>query len=275
MIFRTFCFLSIFWFFATHAGNDNYPIGARSQGMANTSLTVADEWSIYNNVAGLGYMDSLARLGFYFERRPQLSAFQIMALAGALPLKQGTLGLGLQRFGDQIYNEQKATVGIGHKIRNVSLGVSVNYMQFSAEEQNTKSKIILEFGGIAEITKTLRFSGHIYNLNQAKLSDYQKERIPTVMKAGLSYRPNSKLMVNGEVEKNILIKETFKVGMEYYILPKKLCLRTGISTYPFVNYGGIGIVKYNFRLDFAFSWHSHLGPNNHLSISYQFGSRKK
>ncbi len=256
------------------AGNDNLPVGARSQGMGNAALTVADEWSIYNNVAGLGYLDSLSRIGLYYERRYQLAAFQLMAIGGAIPLKFGTLGLGLQRFGDNIYNEQKITFGIGHKIRNVSLGVSANYLQFSAQEQNTISRLVLEFGGIAEITKTLRFSGSVYNWNQAKLSDYQKERIPTILKAGLSYRPSKKLMVNGEIEKNVYYKEIFKAGLEYFVIENKLCLRTGISTYPFINGGGIGIRKHNFKLDYAFTWHGALGANNHLSLAYQFGPRK-
>jgi len=32
---------------------DNYPVGARSAGVANASVTYADLWSAFNNQAGL------------------------------------------------------------------------------------------------------------------------------------------------------------------------------------------------------------------------------
>ena len=49
-------------------GNENQPIGARSAGLANASLTLSDVWSVHHNQAGLGHIRKVSA-GVYYESR--------------------------------------------------------------------------------------------------------------------------------------------------------------------------------------------------------------
>ncbi|MBY0426054.1 MAG: hypothetical protein K2Q22_10490, partial [Cytophagales bacterium] len=120
----------------------------------------------------------------------------------------------------------------------------------------------------------LFFGAHIYNLNRAKLADYQNERIPTIMKAGLSYRPLKRLLVNIEVEKDLVFPVLYKAGIEYGLFDF-LYLRTGINVDPLAGYFGAGINHKNFYFDYAFSRHQILGFTHHFSLSYRFKKSNK
>ncbi|MEM7297940.1 MAG: hypothetical protein AAF391_06705, partial [Bacteroidota bacterium] len=90
---------------------------------------------------------------------------------------------------------------------------------------------------------------------------------PPVMKGGFSYRPTEELMLNVEVEKDLDFDEVFKAGLEYQII-KKVFIRTGISTEPFLSAFGVGFHPKNLKFDYAFSNDSRLGNVHELSVSY-------
>jgi hypothetical protein len=118
-----------------------------------------------------------------------------------------------------------------------------------------------------KLNETIWLGAHIYNFNQAKVADFQDERLPVIMKAGISYRPTEKLMLNLETEKDISFPQTFKAGLSYKIVPS-LTLRTGISTKPFVSSYGFSFSFYAF--EFLYSLTSH-----HLALVYQFRKLKR
>ena len=263
------------------AQNDGIPIGARAVGIGNSTVTISDQWAVFNNAAGMANMENIA-VGVFFENRFGMKEFSSVAAGFVFPVNQlfrfdtlssyGVAGMSFYRFGDQLYNEQRAGFGYAHNIKNVSLGIKVNYWQLSIEGLGTKRTYTIEFGGQAAITKELIFGAHIYNINQAKLAEYKDERVPTIMKAGLSYRPLDKLMLNIETEKDVNFPASFKAGVEYMIV-EKLSLRTGISTRPFFNYFGVGFQFKSFDVNYALSTHSDLGLSHYLSLSYKIGGK--
>jgi hypothetical protein len=131
----------------------------------------------------------------------------------------------------------------------------------------------MEFGGVATITPHLSFGAHVYNLNQAKLARYQDERLATLMKTGVSYKPIARLMLNLEAQKDIDFPAMVKAGVEYEIV-KSFYLRTGVSTKPYISYFGIGVHKKKIQFDYALRTHTALGLSHHLSISLAFEKRK-
>jgi hypothetical protein len=259
--------------FTVYASGDPFPMGARAWGMGNATLTVSDGWAVFNNISGLAGVQHRNILVAY-DNRYGVSGFQTMAIGYIHPLRYGTLGVSLNRFGDNLYNEHKLGVAFSHQLDRVSLGLKINYVQFAIDELGSRSRILFEFGGITTITSQLSFGAYIYNFNQAKLADYQDERIPTVMRAGLSYHPIAKLMLNAEVEKDVDFPATVKVGLEYEVV-KHLYLRTGVTTKPFVNHLGLGFVKNKFQFDYAARTHPILGLSHHLSVGYRIEKKKK
>jgi hypothetical protein len=251
---------------------DNPSMGARSAGLGNASATLSDGWAFYNNISGTAGQKDI-QAGCAFQNRFGIKALNTVAAAFIYPLKSGVPSMGFSRFGDSHYHVQKVSAGFAHKIGHMSLGVKASYLQVGIEELNTRRAFVLEFGGIAEISKQVIFGGHIYNINQASLlGGSSKEAVPVIMKAGLSYRPIEKLMINVETQKDLRHKPSFKTGIEYYVV-EKLCLRTGISTQSFNTFFGAGFHNQSLTIDYAFSSHSQLGVSNELSLSYRF--RKK
>ncbi|MEQ9231268.1 MAG: hypothetical protein RIF46_11350, partial [Cyclobacteriaceae bacterium] len=168
---------------------------------------------------------------------------------------------------DEFFSEQRVNVAFGHKLDRVSLGVSVDYLQYNIATVGTKGAMIIEFGGVAEITEQILFGAHVFNINQAKLVKETDERLPTVMKAGLSFLPSPDLIISIETEKDLDYDEVFRVGLEYQIV-ENLFIRTGLSTEPFNGAFGVGFQPKRFQVDYAFSNDSNLGSVHEVSVSY-------
>ncbi len=268
----------IFWLFLlfTHLAQaqiDSYAFGGRALGMGQAVAAQRDAWSIFNNVAGLSYVDQ-GQAFFAYDNRFNVSAFQTFGLGAVAPLKWGVAGASLSRFGDELYNELKIGLGYSYRIEPVSLGLKVNYLQVSIQDLNSAGTVILEFGGIARITQNLFLAGHVYNLNQAKLTTERGEDqdIPTVLKAGLSYQPVEALTIGIETEKDVDLPASFKAGVEYQVV-KNVFLRTGVQTEPFINHFGLGFSPKRFSFDYALSTMSELGLSHHFSLGYRFGRK--
>jgi hypothetical protein len=271
-------FYLIFFFcvpaLSTLAGGDPVPAGGRSWGIANTTLTFRDGFAVYNNPAGLAGISYI--YGFAgFDYRYGHAGLNTFLAGGTLPCSFGTFGIGMHHFGGELYSEQQIGLAFGKSTGLVSLGGKVNYFQVSMGEFGVKKTLTFEFGAIAEVIPEKLFLGaSIYNFTQSKLADYQDERIPTVMKAGLSYHPSEKLIINVETEKDIDFPAIIKAGIEYEIV-KYLKLRTGISSKPYVNYFGVGFNPGKLQFDYAFRTHSQLGASHNLSVMYNFGKIQK
>jgi hypothetical protein len=260
------------WLFSTPAlaGNDNPVIGARAAGLSNAAVTLADVWALSNNVAAIGKLEQ-PQLGTYAENRFMIKGFNSVAFQAVYPTeKYGVAGLDLYRFGDQLYNEQRLGLGYAHRLGAVSLGVKADLLQVRIQGLGSRKAVAFSFGGHSEVVPDLVVGAHIYNVNQARLAEWQDERVPTVMKAGLSYRPIDKLMLNVETEKQLQLPADFKAGIEYRIIDK-LALRTGFSSLAQAASFGVGFRARALEVDYAAGARSALGLSNHLSVAYRFG----
>ncbi len=253
------------------ASGEPWPVGGRAVGIANTTVALADGWALFNNPAGVSGIKQMHFL-FAHDNRFGLEGLQGLAAGLVYPLKFGNAGVGIQKTGDALYNEHIVGFAYGHKLNHVQVGIKTNYTQIHVADLGTKGVITFEFGGIATISPQLSFGAHIYNFTQARLASYQDERIPTVMKTGISYKPITKLMLNLEGEKDINFPATVKAGIEYQVI-NHVYVRTGISTKPGVNYFGLGISKKKFQLDYALHTHATLGLSHHLSVALTFEKR--
>jgi hypothetical protein len=255
------------------ASGDPVPMGGRSWALANASLTLADEWAVYNNVGGLARLRE-NYLGAACDVRYGMTGLTTVALAGVLPLAFGTCGISLDRFGDELYNEQRFGIAYGHQVDRVSLGFKASYVQTAIANLGARGRFVFEFGGIAELTPQLWLGASVYNFTQARLASYDDERIPTVLRAGLSWRPLPQLMLNAETEKDVDYTARFRGGIEYQ-LAKPFFVRVGIATDPGTNHFGFGFKRNKLWVDYSLRTHPTLGLSHHLSLSYKLNQRKK
>ena len=263
---QTACLITLLVCFFAQGQTGSFNLGARSAGMAGASLTLDDEYSLFNNIGGLGRVDNHAAFAAY-QNRYGVSEFQVVGAGAIFSGGIGNAGVGFYKFGDDLYSEQRLHLAFGNKMQMVSLGVGLDLLQYNVSTVGTNRTLAIQFGGIAEITPQLRFGAHIFNLNQAEINSETGEKAPTVMKAGISFLPSEELILNAEVEKDLDFDEVFKAGIEYQII-EDVYLRTGISTEPFLGAFGIGFHPKNLKFDYAFSSDSRLGSIHEISVAY-------
>lgn len=249
-----------------YAQEGNFNFGARNSGLGGASLTIGDEYSLFNNIGGIGRIEHHALFGGY-QNRYGISAFQVIGGGAVYHHRLANAGLGYYKFGDDLFSQQRINLAVGNKIQMVSLGLGVDVIQYHIASIGTQQVLAIQFGAIAEISKNFLFGAHIFNINQATLISETGERLPTVMKGGLSYRPTEELMLNVEVEKNLNFDEIFKAGIEYRVIDR-VFVRTGIRTKPFVGSFGIGFHPKKMKLDYAFGSDSTLGNIHEFSLAY-------
>ena len=254
----------------TFASGEPFPIGAKSWGMGNATVAISDRFSIFNNPAGLGFLkDNFVSSSYH--ARYEITGLSTVSLSGNYVSKFANFGLSFQRFGDKLYNENMVGFAIGKATERVSLGLKVNYFQAAIENLSDKKTLLTEFGVMAKLTSKIQMGFHAYNLTGASL--YASQKIPTVLKLGVSFTPTKQVLLAAEVEKNLDYKEIItKVGLEYEIVPK-VFFRTGITSQFRTAHFGFGFISKHFYFDYAAITHPALGLSHHLGLSYQIGNQ--
>lgn len=265
-------------------GNGPAGHGARALALGNASATFSGEvWAVANNAAGLG---SLTRptTGAYLENRYLIPSLNVAAGALALPLgaiapaagalppraEHGVLGVEAQRFGGVLYNEIRIGAAYGYRLGVVSIGGRFDVLQVSLQDLGSRRAVVGSLGGQAEVVpQRLTLGVYLYNLNQAKLADYQDERVPTVLRAGLAYRPSKQVVLLAESEKDVERAAGVKAGIEYLPLPA-VAIRAGYTSLSRQTTGGVGVRAGNFQFDYAAGWHSELVLSQYLSVNWQW-----
>jgi hypothetical protein len=264
LLFATFLSFS----FLAYAG-DNPPLGARVQGMGGCGTALnSDLWGVQNNQASLASLDAI-QAGLFYESRFLMSELGMKGFAAALPTKKGTFGLNVNSFGYSQYSEMKTGVAYGRKLgEHFSMGVQLDYFNTSiGENYGSTSAVGGEIGIMAEPVKNLTLGLHLFNPTRAKLNGNLDERIPTIMRLGLSYKFSEQVFVIAEAEKDVDYKTTFRGGIEYRPLPT-FYIRAGAASNPGLMAAGFGIVLKKFRLDIATSFHSVLGFSPSVGVQY-------
>ena len=247
-------------------------IGARAAGVAYSSSALTDEWSIFNNVAGLAKVTAITA-AFTYNAQPSFKHFNKAAATFVCPLKIGVAGLGLFRFGDDLYNEQILTAGYSNSFGLASLGVKVNLIQYNIKGFGSKSAVTASFGGIAKLTERLFLGAHIVNINQPKLSSLDEERVPTILIAGILTKVSDNVTVTAELEKDLDNKAAIKAGVEYRIL-KKFYARTGIRIQPNAGFFGFGFKPTRYSIDYAFQYNQVGGSRHQATVSYRLNTKE-
>jgi hypothetical protein len=261
-------FLVIFFPLATFAGNENLPVGARSAALNHTSVNLQDIWSTHHNQAGLASLTNIGG-GIYYESRFTMKELSLKGGAVALPLKFGTFGLSVSSFGYSLYSESKVGLAYAMKLSEFfRAGVQLNYHNTHfGEGYGNINSFTAEVGIQADITEHLSMGAHVFNVSFTKMTDYNNERIPTILRIGAQYQVGEKAIVAAEVDKNIYDKASFKAGIEYHVT-EILYLRGGVGTEPTLASFGFGLKFNHFVVDLASGYHANLGFSPQISLSY-------
>lgn len=246
-------------------------MGARSAGMAYASAGLADEWSVFNNPAGVAAASQPSAF-FAYEVRPALKGTNRTAAGVQTKLGWGATALGVFRFGDDVYSEQSVSAAFGNRFGIASLGLRLSYVQYRTQGFGTAGALSLTFGGQATLTDKVIVGAYMVNLNQAKLSG--EERLPTLMLAGITILPSGDLTLSTEVEKDLDYPLTWKTGAEYSFR-KKFFARTGFSLWPQSGFFSVGFRKNRLQLDYSAQVGSETGSRHMASAVYHLKRSKE
>ena len=250
------------------AGEDNYPVGARSAALANSSVTLNDVWSTSQNQAGLGFVRNYC-IGVNYENKFLMKELSIKAAACALPVRGGTFGLFASNYGYSLYNESKYALSFAKAFgEKLSIGVSMDYLNVRiGENYGQKNMLVAEFGIISKPLKNLTIGAHVYNPTRTKMVDYNHEYIPTIFRLGGNYSFSDKVLFLIETEKDISQNPVFKTGLEYKPI-KQFFLRVGVSTNPTLSAFGFGVLLKSLQIDVSARYHQVLGFSSQLGLTY-------
>lgn len=247
-------------------------MGARSSGLAQASACLKDEWSLFNNVAGLANLKKTAASSTY-DTQPGFASFNRMASVFAMPVKPGVAGMGFFRFGDDLYNEQILTIGFANTYGLASLGVKVNYIQYTVSGFGSKGVFSVSFGGIANLTEKISVGAHVININQPDISKNENEKLPTILVLGIGAQITTQAFFATELEKDLDHPLKWKTGIEYKPF-KKFSVRTGFSINPGMLFFGFGFQQPKFSLDYAYQHNFVIGSRHQATVGYFFGRRR-
>ena len=284
--------LILLFYFASTArllaqGNGPAPQGARAQGLGGAATTLSGElWAAANNAAGLGSL-SRPTAGAYLENRYLLPGLNVAAAAVALPLgtlepatagraaraARGVLALAGQRFGGTLYNEVRVGAAYGYRLGVINIGGRLDMLQVSLQELGSRRAVVGSLGGQADILPGhLTVGAYLYNLGQARLASYQDERVPTVLRVGLAYRPSRQVLLLAEAEKDVEHAAGLRAGVEYLPAPV-VALRLGYASLSQQASLGVGVQTGGFHFDYAAGYHTVLGVSQFMSVSWQWGKK--
>ncbi|MDR0714282.1 MAG: hypothetical protein LBF89_08510 [Bacteroidales bacterium] len=249
------------------AGNDNFPLGARSAGVATASVTYTDIWSSANNQAGLAGLEKTTG-SFYYENRWNVKGLAIHAGSVAMPVKSTVIGINYRHFGYTQYSETKIGLAVAKQLwEKIALGVQMDYFHtYYAYDYGRFNVLSAEIGLLCEPVDRLMVGIHLFNVVNSKQKANPDERIPTVMRFGLAYNIRDVATVSVETEKDLRMKAIFKAGLEF-VPVKHFSLRCGVSDGWMYQYAfGVGYEWKRFSFDLAFNHHKLLGYSPHFSL---------
>ncbi len=254
---------------SANAANDNFLFGGRPASMANSTVAVYDFWGLGFNQAAIARQTGFMA-GVYFENRFLTKEMNLGAVGLSIPAGGGVLGFSATLFGYSLYSESKIGLAYARKLsEKFSIGIQLNYLYASVAGYGNKGSIAGELGIIYQLLPGLNIGAHVFNPTKTKVSAYNSERIPTVLRLGMAYTFSQRVLVTLEAEKDIVENPIFKAGVEYG-LTHNIFVRGGVGTNPTLNSLGIGFHFGALKFDVSSSFHYLLGYSPQASFVYQF-----
>ena len=241
---------------------------ARTNALGGCGLTQATIWSNFSNQAGLANINKFT-FGLGSENQFLLSEMNRHIVACAIPVNGGVIGVNLNYFGFDLYNETKIGLAFGKKLsKSFNIGVQLDYLgTYVNESTNNPHNFTFEIGVQKQLNKELSLGAHIFNPTTVKLNE--EENMPSLFRIGLHYNANEKVSVFTEGSLESEQNGNLHLGLEYKII-NELALRTGFSTNPAKNSFGVGYSLNKIQIDVAINKHQVLGYSPQISVSSTF-----
>lgn len=250
-------------------------VGSRSSALGNCSVALSDFWSCHNNPAGIASLTKIS-IGLSYENRFLIKELGYKNIGATIPFKIGVISITASQFGYRHYNENIIALAYARDFGPyLKIGLKLDYVfiKFSGEYDKVRVPTF-ELGIQSEIVENLHLGAYIFNPIHIKIKKNQNERIPVVMRLGLSYYLKDNFMITSEIEDNFDNNFSFRFGIEYAVL-KNIFIRSGFQLNPATFSFGIGYKYRFFDFDMAAQMNQQLGTCLQCSMVFHFNKEKK
>jgi hypothetical protein len=205
--------------------------------------------------------------GIYSERPYFLKELPIYASAAAFPFSSGTVGVALNYYGNNDYNQSQAGLAYGKKLsEKIDLGIQFNYHRISISGYGSATTMDVEIGAIIHVTDKVHTGIHITNpLGKFKKSASLKNACINTF--GIGYEISEQLLLQMEINKEEnkpLDVNTFI----HYNIDEQVYVRAGVLTGTTGILVGTGLKWKQLRTDISASYHPVLGVNPCILFIY-------
>lgn len=238
--------------------NDSYfSNGSDASGMGNAYVSRTGLTSAFHNQAGLSDINRIQFL-VNCENRFLLKDINSINLLIALPAPSGNFAIHTDFTGNiQNINSRVAIAFSKRLSEKLYSGLQIDLLtsRFSENNNSYKCEAGFELGIIYRFSDITSAGIHVanpYNLIFSKNNNNPLENI--CIRGGIHTKYNQYFIVALEAEYRNNSKLNLKAGVESEAW-KDITIRGGINSYPFSIYGGIGIKRAVYKLDFSLAYY--------------------
>lgn len=241
--------------------------GGRATALGGSALVLDDVWSGFHNQAGAVHLPGLSA-GAYYESRFGLNELSDKGLVVAMPFRKSAFGINYRSFGYSLFTNSRAGLFYAQKLsEKFSVGVQFNYYSLRlGENYGTRSTVGMEGGFLYRYNAKLSFAGHIQNPTRAGFTDYNNERMPSILRFSGGYQFSEKVMMLAEVKKPDNAGYIVSGGVEYFPADQ-IAIRGGFNSNQSFSFGFGWRIK-TLTIDAAAGFHAVLGFTPQISLNY-------
>ncbi len=257
-------FSTLFWVNAVA----QMPMGADALSLGHaTTAKQSNAWAMFGNPATM--ITDRKALSFYSFRSYGIIALTDVAAHISVPAKYGITGLGVHRYGDDLFNETRIRLGYSNHWQGVNFGLVLNYNTISfGGDYGSASALGLDVGIQTQVAEKVSLGARATNINQPSYNNGDED-LPREMAVGFSYKLEERASLLFDVVKDVRFPVSYRGGIEIQVI-EKLVGRIGITTQPNTYSAGLGYSSSNWKVNLAFQRHNFLGISPGLDISFFF-----
>lgn len=237
--------------------------GAENLAQGYTSLNKENPYNLFNHTASTVYGDSNF-VAFEYKNRFNLKETNTATICIGRNFKPFFIGVGIKRFGSDIFNENQFVIGMAKKIEhNFSIGINIGGAYTRINQQLQQNTILTNLSIRYKISALIECGSNVLLTKNSTSKNYQEIKIG----AKLNLAPTFNWCV--EFIQNSNIKPTFYTGINYQY-EKFLSVRLGTYQKFSAFTAGFGVNFSQTNLNFYTECLMNTGWSNGISLNYVF-----
>jgi competence protein ComEA len=235
--------------------------------MGGAEALLPDDQALFQGNPAAGADVRGATLGTSYTCLYGLGDLPLAILAFAQSLGGTTLRLTARNLETPGYQERSGAVSASRRMHErLGIGAALRWMRLDLGEYGSAQALGADIGFAGRPRSDLALGVSLRNLNHPLLGACGDE-VPSTFCLGLTFRPQERLVICGNLRHDVNCPVELRLGEEYWVL-NSLALRFGLSAQPSVFACGAGYHGRWLQFDYALRSHPRLGATHQVSCSF-------